>query len=44
MCIRDRDICPQAKLSLIENAGHFPHIGSPDEWRNAVMLFFDKPS
>ena len=39
-----KDICPQAKLSLIENAGHFPHIGSPDEWSNAVMLFFDKPS
>jgi len=35
-----KNICPQAKLSLIKDAGHFAHIGSPDAWTKAILAFY----
>ena len=34
------EICPQATLTIIDNAGHFPHIGSPDKWSKEILGFY----
>ena len=35
-------ICPQAKLTILDGAGHFPHIGSPDTWSQKVLSFYSE--
>lgn len=33
-------VCPQAKLTIMKNTGHFCQIGSPDIWLDSVLSFF----
>lgn len=35
-------ICPEAKLTIMENVGHFCQSGSPDTWLHSVLPFFDQ--
>lgn len=35
-------VCPQASLSIMEGAGHFCQLGSPEAWLGAVLYFYEK--
>ncbi|MEM7658677.1 MAG: alpha/beta hydrolase [Bacteroidota bacterium] len=35
-------VCPEAHLSLMEGAGHFCQLGSPELWLQAVLVFYEE--
>ncbi|MDA7501659.1 alpha/beta hydrolase [Chitinophagales bacterium] len=41
MHLKDQ-VCPQAKLTLMDNVGHFGQLGNPEAWVEGVLGFFGK--
>jgi pimeloyl-ACP methyl ester carboxylesterase len=37
-----REICPQAKLTVMKGLGHFCQLGSPEEWAKSVLAFYNR--
>ncbi len=37
-----REVCPQAKLTIMKGLGHFCQLGSPEEWAEAVLTFWEE--
>ncbi|MEL6659475.1 MAG: alpha/beta hydrolase [Bacteroidota bacterium] len=35
-----QQICPQAQLTIMEGAGHFCQLGSPEKWLRSILAFY----
>lgn len=35
-----KNVCPDAKLTIMEGVGHFCQMGSPEKWTDSILPFF----